>query len=857
MKVRGKRRPHEVVDSGDRFDPSKTAAGDDKGQERFLYLTALAIGFFQVGNQVVAQSHGIAQGFHRERILAEPGNAVKIRDTAHAQNEEIELDCVAMMIEPMRKDDSPILNIDSIDFPRKKLDTPQHLAGRIYNRREIEIARRYFMEHGCEQEKVLAIDEGDLDGRIPGEFPLQLHGDREPGKPASQNEHPFVRCILHALSRIRWMRRYGQSKRCGEFALPSVNRPRLQPEKPKTYTRLSLIRVNCRAHMSFFSEVELEDKFVPFVAFREALGFIPNLLHAQTLLPRVIEAQAKLEGAVRLQEGSISRVQKERILLSIAVDRQDAYCITLDSKVLSSLGASEGQIDSLWSDHRNADLSATDLVCLLFCLKLARHAPSVSSEDIEALRTCGFQDEAIFEAVVTTALAVYRCTLSAGLGPEPDFVLRKRPAARIVPPREGAPRSPLPHVHAATKRKGPYVPAPYLSPKTFAPFAVLRKSHGFIPNFFRAQTLRTDLLEAELEAVDRILVPEDVLTRVQKECILLAVSAANLNSYCVAMHCNLLRGLGMPSEEGDQIAVDYRESNLSEADKALLDFAVKLGTHGPEFSREDVTKLRAFGFSEEQILECEVVTALNNFANTLQMGLGIEPDFEPPLALEKNRVHLCDSAQTPIGGEGVVHLVDVDVLDPDAEWVARAQSGSLEAFEELVRRHSQLIYRTLAAILGNPADAQDAMQDTLLSAFKHIGGFQGRSKFSTWLVSIARNSALQRLRRGKNMESLDEGGYDEETDFRPRQVRAWQDNPEQFYSKSEIRQLVERGILALPANYRAVVMLRDIQQLSTDEVAQQLGLSVPTVKTRLLRGRLMLREWLSPHFAANVRGIAQ
>jgi len=112
--------------------------------------------------------------------------------------------------------------------------------------------------------------------------------------------------------------------------------------------------------MSFFSEVELEDKFVPFVAFREALGFIPNLLHAQTLLPRVIEAQAKLEGAVRLQEGSISRVQKERILLSIAVDRQDAYCITLDSKVLSSLGASEGQIDSLLSDHRNADLSATD-----------------------------------------------------------------------------------------------------------------------------------------------------------------------------------------------------------------------------------------------------------------------------------------------------------------------------------------------------------------------------------------------------------------------------------------------------------------------------------------------------------------
>ena len=608
--------------------------------------------------------------------------------------------------------------------------------------------------------------------------------------------------------------------------------------------------------MSFFGEVQLEDKFGPFVAFQEALGFIPNLLNAQTLLPRVIEAQAKLEGAVCFQEGAISRVQKERILFRIAADRHDAYCVALDSKVLSSLGVTESQIDSLLSDYRNADLSATDLACLEFCLKLARHAPSVSSEDIEALRTCGFNDEAIFEAVVATALAVYRCTLSVGLGPEKDFGERKLSATRIVPPGEGAPHSPMPHVHATAKRKGPYVPAPYLSPKTFAPFGIVQKSHGFIPNFFRAQTLRPDLLDAELQAVDRILVPEDLLTRVQKECILLAVSAANLNSYCVAMHCNLLRGLGMPSEDGDQIAVDYHESNLSEADRALLDFAVKLGTCGPEFSREDVVRLRAFGFREEQILECEVVTALNNFANTLQMGLGIEPDFEPPPVFEKNKVHLSDSAQTPIGGEGVVHLVDV-VQDADAEWVVQAQRGNLEAFEELVRRHSQLIYRALAAILGNPADAQDAMQETLLSAFKHIGGFQGRSKFSTWLVSIARNSALQRLRRGKNMESLDGGAYDEETDFRPRQVRAWQDNPEQFYSKSEMRQLVERGILALPANYRTVVMLRDIQQLSTDEVAQQLGLSVSSVKTRLLRGRLMLREWLSPHFTTNVRGIAQ
>jgi RNA polymerase sigma-70 factor (ECF subfamily) len=608
--------------------------------------------------------------------------------------------------------------------------------------------------------------------------------------------------------------------------------------------------------MSFLSEARLEDRFEPFVAFQDALGFIPNLLQAQTLLPRVVEAQAMLERAVRLREGAIPRVQKERILLSIAADRQDTYCMALDSSVLSSLGSSHGQIDDLLNDYRNADLSAADVASLQFCLKLSRHAPSLCWEDIEALRTCGFGDESIFEVVVVTALAVYRCVLSMGLGPEPDFEPRKLPSMRIDQPRGPAPHGLLPDAHQGAQRKGPYVPAPYLSAKTFAPFAVIQKSHGFIPNFFRAQTLRPDLLEAQLEAVDRILLPKDALTRVQKECILLAVSAANLNSYCVAIHCNMLRGSGMPSEDGDQIAVDHHESNLPDPDKALLDFAVKLGTRGSDISSEDVVKLKTLGFTEEQILECVVVTAFNNFANTVQMGLGIEPDFAPPPVFEKNKVHLSSGAVTPMQVDGAVRLVDT-LRDADAQLVAQAQGGSLEAFEELVRRHTQLIYRTLMAILGNPTDSQDAMQDTLLNAFKHIRGFQGRSKFSTWLVSIARNTALLHLRGRRNVESLDQSDYEEDGDFRPRQVRAWQDDPEQCHSKSEIRQLVERGLLQLPAKYRVVVILRDIQQLSADEVSRQLGLSVPAVKTRLLRGRLMMREWLSPHFTVSTKGAVQ
>jgi RNA polymerase sigma-70 factor, ECF subfamily len=607
--------------------------------------------------------------------------------------------------------------------------------------------------------------------------------------------------------------------------------------------------------MSFLREVELEQEFGPSIVFRQALGFLPNLIRAQSLLPRVIEAQAKLEDAARLRDGELSRAQKERILLTIAADRRNTYCIAMHSRVLSSLGATPGQIDDLLNDYRRADLSALDLASLQFCLKLSRNAPAVQWEDIEALRIVGLTDQAIFEIVVVTALAIYLCTLSAGLRPELDFQARELPLP-TGPPPETRRDSSSADIHRGRGRKGPYVPAPYLSPHRFAPFAILRETHGFIPNFFRSQTLRPDLLKAELEAVNSILFPEDALSRVQKECILLVVSAANLNSYCVAVHCNLLRGLGVSPEEGDQIAVDYRESGLSNADKALLGFAVKLGAHFSDFSNEDVIGLRALGFTEQKILECVVVTALNNFANIVQMGLGFELDFESPTAFEQDKVNLLAAVDPPMRVESFVQPSPTTVEDSDAGLVSQAQAGNLEAFEGLVRRHSELIYRTLIAILGNPAEAQDAMQDALLSAFKHIGGFEGRSKISTWLVSIARNAALQQLRRRKHTESLDDVDVAEDRDFRPRQVRAWQDNPEQGYSKAQVRELVERGILQLPAKYRVVVMLRDIEQLSSDEVSRQLGLSVPTVKTRLLRGRLMLREWLSPYFSSSARRAA-
>jgi RNA polymerase sigma-70 factor (ECF subfamily) len=606
--------------------------------------------------------------------------------------------------------------------------------------------------------------------------------------------------------------------------------------------------------VSTSSKVPRDDFSGSLGVFQEALGFIPGLIRAQAILPRLVDAQAKLESAIRLRDGEISRIQKERILLIAALDRGDAGGVAECTYVLAALGELDHRIEFLHTDFEKAGLPAPNLKSLKFCRKLISDATSVDYDDIDELRACGFSDEAIFETVAMAALAVYRCTLSIGLQVEAEFPLKEvapsRSGASLDQPLREAVHDPL--VNA--KKKGPYLPAPYRNPDNYAPFAVLHESHGFIPNFFRSQTLRPDLLQAELEAMERILMPEDALTRVQKEYILLAVSAANLNSYCVAVHSNLLRGMGVSAEEGDQIAVDHHLAALPDADKALVDFAIRLGVRPSEFSRSDVAGLRAIGFTEEQILECVAVTAFNNFSNSLQMGLGFEPDFEPPVNFQQVAVKLSAPASSPMTGDAAISTITTAIADPDVSLVAQAQAGDLAAFEELVRRHTQSVYRTLTAILGDQIEAQDAMQDVFLSAFKHIGSFEGRAKVSTWLASIARNAAFQRIRRRKDMESLDGVEQGEDREFRPRQVRAWQDDPEQAYSKEQMRKLVERGILQLSAKYRAVVMLRDIEQLSTDEVARQLGLSVPTVKTRLFRGRLMLREWLSPHFSKGAGG---
>ena len=231
---------------------------------------------------------------------------------------------------------------------------------------------------------------------------------------------------------------------------------------------------------------------------------------------------------------------------------------------------------------------------------------------------------------------------------------------------------------------------------------------------------------------------------------------------------------------------------------------------------------------------CQTDVLVSGSIPGVEVCIVIRNSRRNPMAVPKNQAELTAKSAPQV--------------DEDASLVSRVQSGDTDAFEGLVRRHQGRVYRTLIGITGNREDAEDSTQNTFLKAFRHIGEFQAAAKFSTWLTRIAINEGLQQLRKRKSMESLDEPETDSDQGFRPRQVQAWEDSPEQAYSKAEMRELVEGELMKLPLKYRVVIMLRDLEELSTEEAVAALGLTAPALKTRLLRGRLMLREALAPRF---------
>ena len=171
----------------------------------------------------------------------------------------------------------------------------------------------------------------------------------------------------------------------------------------------------------------------------------------------------------------------------------------------------------------------------------------------------------------------------------------------------------------------------------FPTLKLLKDDYGFIPNFFKAQTARPDLIDAQVQLVDAILLKEGALSRNLKEYVFLVCSAANLSTYCVTAHCEIIRLLKLEGPEPEQIALDHMSTDLPIVDKALLNFALKLNNHPLKVTQEDIDDLKTYGFNDQQVLEAVVCVGLAKFANYIGFGLGTVPDYQVRLDLEQSK----------------------------------------------------------------------------------------------------------------------------------------------------------------------------------------------------------------------------
>ena len=171
--------------------------------------------------------------------------------------------------------------------------------------------------------------------------------------------------------------------------------------------------------------------------------------------------------------------------------------------------------------------------------------------------------------------------------------------------------------------------------KDFPAFAAIREQFGFLPNFFPEQTARPDMVDAEIVMTANLVVKEGALERRQKEYIFLVCSAANLSTYCVTAHCEIVRMLKLEGPEPEQIAIDHVHANIPIADKALLNFCTKLNSQPSKIGPNDIETLRTYGFTEQQILEAILIVGWAKFANTVAFGLGTVPDFHNRKIAEK------------------------------------------------------------------------------------------------------------------------------------------------------------------------------------------------------------------------------
>lgn len=183
----------------------------------------------------------------------------------------------------------------------------------------------------------------------------------------------------------------------------------------------------------------------------------------------------------------------------------------------------------------------------------------------------------------------------------------------------------------------------------------------------------------------------------------------------------------------------------------------------------------------------------------------------------------------------------------EAEMIAAILAGDTQLYHEMIRPHERSVYMMALSYMKNEADAEDVAQEAFIKAFRHLSTFRAEAKFSTWLISITLNEARSRLRRQATvrMESLDEPP-DEGGTISPALLRDWREIPSEALEREEVRKLLQQAVEDLPDIYRQVFLLREVEELNVNETAQALNISIPSVKVRLHRARMMLQKKLTP-----------
>ncbi|GGG92213.1 sigma-70 family RNA polymerase sigma factor [Silvibacterium dinghuense] len=197
-------------------------------------------------------------------------------------------------------------------------------------------------------------------------------------------------------------------------------------------------------------------------------------------------------------------------------------------------------------------------------------------------------------------------------------------------------------------------------------------------------------------------------------------------------------------------------------------------------------------------------------------------------------------------------------LSTEAALITAVLAGERDKFHLLILPYEAQLYRTAFALVKNTQEAEDVVQDAVLKAYRRLASFRGDAKFSTWLIAITLNEARSRLRRENRVptDSLDERREDQ-GDFTPAALTDWREVPQAALERQEIRSLIECALAELPESYREIIILRDVEELSVNETAELLGISVALVKVRLHRARMMLQKILAPQLSRTANNVLQ